>query len=91
MINEDMPTTAPGGDINKRHPCSSTAVHYFSYGTQFSYSHTLATVYKAIHIHVYTFIAWIYHSLLFLKILSAGWWWRTPLIPALGRQRQVDF
>jgi hypothetical protein len=21
----------------------------------------------------------------------AGWWWRTPLIPALGRQRQVDF
>ena len=21
----------------------------------------------------------------------AGWWWHTPLIPALGRQRQVDF
>jgi hypothetical protein len=21
----------------------------------------------------------------------AGQWWRTPLIPALGRQRQVDF
>jgi hypothetical protein len=20
-----------------------------------------------------------------------GWWWCTPLIPALGRQRQVDF
>ena len=20
----------------------------------------------------------------------AGWWWHTPLIPALGRQRQVD-
>jgi hypothetical protein len=20
-----------------------------------------------------------------------GQWWRTPLIPALGRQRQVDF
>jgi hypothetical protein len=22
---------------------------------------------------------------------DAGWWWCTPLIPALGRQRQVDF
>jgi hypothetical protein len=22
---------------------------------------------------------------------QAGRWWRTPLIPALGRQRQVDF
>jgi hypothetical protein len=22
---------------------------------------------------------------------STGRWWRTPLIPALGRQRQVDF
>ena len=21
----------------------------------------------------------------------AGWWWCTPLIPAFGRQRQVDF
>jgi hypothetical protein len=21
----------------------------------------------------------------------AGWWWHMPLIPALGRQRQVDF
>jgi hypothetical protein len=26
-----------------------------------------------------------------LKIKGAGQWWRTPLIPALGRQRQVDF
>jgi hypothetical protein len=25
------------------------------------------------------------------KTDTAGWWWRTPLIPALGRQRQVDF
>jgi hypothetical protein len=22
---------------------------------------------------------------------EAGLWWRTPLIPALGRQRQTDF
>jgi hypothetical protein len=21
----------------------------------------------------------------------ARWWWPTPLVPALGRQRQVDF
>ena len=21
---------------------------------------------------------------------KAGWWWRTPLIPALGKQRQSD-
>jgi hypothetical protein len=26
-----------------------------------------------------------------LKKKNAGQWWRTPLIPALGRQRQVDF
>jgi hypothetical protein len=25
------------------------------------------------------------------KKQKAGRWWRTPLIPALGRQRQVDF
>jgi hypothetical protein len=23
--------------------------------------------------------------------MLAGWWWRKPLIPALGRQRQADF
>jgi hypothetical protein len=28
----------------------------------------------------------------FIKVLSrAEQWWRMPLIPALGRQRQVDF
>jgi hypothetical protein len=25
------------------------------------------------------------------KYKIAGWWWRTPLVPALGRQRQADF
>jgi hypothetical protein len=34
-----------------------------------------------------------WHKFELLKnILSpAGQWWRTPLIPALGRQRQADF
>jgi hypothetical protein len=26
-----------------------------------------------------------------LRTYLAGWWWRVPLIPALGRQRQADF
>jgi hypothetical protein len=31
-------------------------------------------------------------SLLILKVINLdGQWWRTPLIPALGRQRQADF
>jgi hypothetical protein len=24
-------------------------------------------------------------------MIAAGQWWRTPLIPVLGRQRQADF
>jgi hypothetical protein len=31
------------------------------------------------------------HFLFSKKILSARQWWRMPLIPALGRQRQADF
>jgi hypothetical protein len=32
------------------------------------------------------------HMIFILKLkLTAGQWWCTPLIPALGRQRQVDF
>jgi hypothetical protein len=31
-------------------------------------------------------------KIFFVRIfIIAGWWWRRPLIPALGRQRQVDF
>jgi hypothetical protein len=26
----------------------------------------------------------------FRKTHRAGWWWCTPLIPALGRKKQVD-
>ena len=27
----------------------------------------------------------------FKKVERARWWWPTPLIPELGRQRQADF
>jgi hypothetical protein len=30
-----------------------------------------------------------YH--IFKKSIFAGQWWHMPLIPALGRQRQMDF
>jgi hypothetical protein len=30
-------------------------------------------------------------EILFKQLHPAGQWWRTPLIPALGRQRQADF
>ena len=31
------------------------------------------------------------HNLKFIKVNLSQAWWRTPLIPALGRQRQADF
>jgi hypothetical protein len=33
----------------------------------------------------------IFSFFLLLKLFLAGRWWCTPLIPALGRQRQADF
>jgi hypothetical protein len=33
----------------------------------------------------------MYEVLNIFKIYVDGQWWRTPLIPALGRQREVDF
>jgi hypothetical protein len=39
-------------------------------------------------------IAYHFHYIIVITIKIFGharWWWRTPLIPALGRQRQVDF
>jgi hypothetical protein len=39
-------------------------------------------------------MAWIVLKIFIIFIalkIIAGRWWRTPLIPALGRQRQADF
>jgi hypothetical protein len=35
--------------------------------------------------------SWGIPYLAFYKTSLAGQWWRTPLMPALGRQRQADF
>jgi hypothetical protein len=32
-----------------------------------------------------------YRAIVIKNCMVAGHWWRTPLIPALGRQRQADF
>jgi hypothetical protein len=44
----------------------------------------------ALRIYINTYIA-MFIAVLLKTALTAGRWWRTPLIPAFGRQRQVDF
>jgi hypothetical protein len=36
-------------------------------------------------------LIFVYHFDHIGEGILAGWWWQTLLIPALGRQRQVDF
>jgi hypothetical protein len=36
-------------------------------------------------------ILWKHYTTLIRVILKLEIWWHMPLIPALGRQRQVDF
>jgi hypothetical protein len=33
----------------------------------------------------------LYFPCIIMIIILAGGWWHTPLIPALGRQREADF
>jgi hypothetical protein len=50
----------------------------------------LSPIPSAIYYHpTYCKKTWIYADI--KCCLWAGQWWRMPLIPALGRQRQVDF
>ena len=43
-------------------------------------------------IHTYIKGRYLHHKIILKAVGLAGWWWRrSPLIPALGRQRQVDF
>jgi hypothetical protein len=44
-------------------------------------------------VEIITYFYVIEENILFpLKMfMSAGQWWHMPLIPALGRQRQLDF
>jgi hypothetical protein len=42
-------------------------------------------------IHLFSSFAVCAFSVMFKKSSLARQWWHKPLIPALGRQRQVDF
>jgi hypothetical protein len=62
-------------------------------------SHSRASVSMGIHIYLVYLCSYVlgatennYIYVLYIKIthLSQAWWC-TPLVPALGRQRQVDF
>jgi hypothetical protein len=57
--------------------------------TDFQASDILVLPWWCWHISIQSIF--FFKSICFKKAKRSGQWWRTPLIPALGRQRQVDF